>query len=92
MRQEYNHPNDDFVQAGNLYRKAMNDSDRAHLVANIVGHLCHAQKRLQLRQAALFYKADPEYGSRVAEGLGLDVKQVEGLACMSQDERIKATL
>jgi catalase len=92
MRQEYDHPNDDFVQAGELYRKAMNDVDRTHLVANIVGHLGHAQKRLQLRQAALFYKADPEYGTRVANGLGLDVKAVEGLARLSQDERVKATL
>lgn len=91
-RQEYIHPNDDFVQAGDLFRKVMSDADRAHLVGNITGHLRHAQKRLQLRQAALFYKADPEYGARVAEGLGLDVKKVEALAQLSQAERIKATL
>jgi catalase len=91
-RQEYIHPNDDFVQAGDLYRKVMSDADRAHLVGNITGHLRHAQKRLQLRQVALFYKADPEYGARVAEGLGVDVKQVEALARLSQAERVKATL
>ena len=91
MRQRYTHPNDDFVQAGDLYRKAMTDTDRAHLVANIVGHLGNAQKRLQLRQTALFYKADPDYGQRVAEGLELDMKEVKTLAQMSQDERVKAT-
>lgn len=90
-RQPYAHPNDDFVQAGALYRKVMSDEDRDHLIGNIVAHLVNAQKRLQLRQTALFYKADADYGRRVAEGLGLDVKEVERLAGMSQEERVKAT-
>jgi catalase len=90
-RTPYPHPNDDFQQAGVLYRKVMTDEDRDHLIGNIVGHLKGAQKRIQLRQTALFFKADPEYGSRVAKGLGLDMKEVERLAKMSQDERAKAT-
>ena len=69
----------------------MTDTDRDHLVGNIVAHLGNAQNRIQLRQAALFFKADPDYGRRVAEGLGLDAKQVEKLAAMSQQERVKAT-
>ncbi len=90
-RHEYTHPNDDFVQPGNLYRDVMTEEDRGHLVGNIVGHLGGAQKRIQLRQTALFYKADPDYGRRVAEGLGLDLKKVEKLAAMSREERAKAT-
>ena len=91
-RQPYGHPNDDFVQAGDLYRKAMTDQDRTNLIGNIVSHLSGAQKRLQLRQTAIFLKADKEYGRRVAEGLGLDLKQVEGLAKMTQEERTMATV
>ena len=90
-RQEYVHPNDDYVQAGDLYRKAMKDTDRANLISNIVGHLGGAQKRIQLRQAAVFFKADPDYGKRVATGLKLDVKEVERLANLSQEERARAT-
>jgi catalase len=90
-RQAYAHPNDDFVQAGNLYRDVMKDEDRDHLIANIAGHLKGAQKRIQLRQTALFYKADPDYGSRVAKELGLNIKKVEKLAEMSQEDRAKAT-
>ncbi len=90
-RHKYNHPNDDFVQARELYRKVMNKKDRDHLIDNIVTHLRVAQKRIQLRQAAVFYKADEEYGRRVAEGLKLDVKKMERLAAMSQEERVKAT-
>ena len=90
-RHAYSHPNDDFVQAGDLYRKVMTDQDRDHLVGNIVSHLGSAQKRIQMRQTAVFYKADREYGTRVAKGLELDVKDVERLAAMSQEERVKAT-
>jgi catalase len=90
-RQPYTHPNDDFVQAGDLYRKVMTDEDRNHLIGNIVAHLGGAQKRIQLRQTALFYKADPDYGRRVAEGLGLDVKEVGRLAEICHEERAEAT-
>jgi len=90
-RHSYTLTDDDFVQAGALYRDVMTDQDRANLISNIVGHLKGAQKRLQLRQTALFYKADPEYGTRVAEGLSLSIEEVKTLAQMSQEERVKAT-
>ena len=82
----------DFVQAGDLYRKVMTDTDREHLVNNIVSHLKNAQKRLQLRQTALFFKADPDYGQHVSNNLGLDLKEVKRLAAMSQEERVQATI
>jgi catalase len=69
----------------------MTDEAHDHLVGNIVSHLSGAQKRIQMRQTALFYKADQDYGRRVAEGLGLKVKDVENLAVMSQEDRAKAT-
>ncbi len=90
-RHPFTHPNDDFVQAGNLYRKVMSDTDRDHLIGNIVSHLANAQQRIQLRQAALFYKADQDYGRRVADQLGLDIKQVQRLAEMTPADRAKAT-
>lgn len=90
-RKPYKHPNDDFVQAGNLYRDVMTDQDRENLIENIVSHLSAAQKRIQLRQTALFFKADRDYGSLVAQGLALDIKEVERLANMTNEERARAT-
>ena len=53
------------------------------MIENIVPHLCSAQKRLQLRQTAIFYKVDEEeYGSRVAEGFKLDLSEVKRLAAI----------
>jgi len=90
-RHPYTHPNDDFFQAGELYRRVMSSEDRDHLIVNITSHLRNAQKRIQLRQTALFCKSDPEYGRRVAEGLSIDIGEVKRLAKMSQEERVKAT-
>ncbi len=90
-RHPYKFPNDDFVQPGNLYSKVMTDEAREHLVGNIVDHLQDACKRIQKRQTALFYKANKKWGTRVAEGLGLHVPEVERLAEMSQEQREEAT-
>lgn len=59
---------DDFVQAGNLYRLLTPDQ-KDRLVSNIAGHLKNAKKHLRERQLAHFKKADPEYGSRIEKAL-----------------------
>ncbi len=81
----------DFVQAGNLYKSVMTDLDRDHLIGNIVSHLRNAQKRIQFRQTALFYKANTDYGIRVAQGLNLNIEEVKHLASVTQEERVNAT-
>mmetsp|Transcript_7396 Transcript_7396/g.6742 ORF Transcript_7396/g.6742 Transcript_7396/m.6742 type:complete len:85 (-) Transcript_7396:148-402(-) len=37
---------DDFTQAGELYRKVMNDTQRQHLIENICGALKDAKKEI----------------------------------------------
>jgi len=69
----------------------MDAAARERLVGNIIAHLGGAQKRIQMRQTALFYKADQDYGKGVAQGLGLEMKEIERLAEMSQEERAAAT-
>jgi catalase len=64
----------------------MTDTDRDHLISNIVGNLGGAQKRIQLCQTAFFYKAEPDFGRRVAKGLKLAEKEMERPAKMSPDE------
>jgi len=76
-RYRYQHPNCDYEQAGNLYR-LMTPDQKSRLVSNIVGHLGNARKDIQERQVVHFYKADSDYGLRIAKGLGLDVTKVFG--------------
>jgi catalase len=83
---------DDYFQAGEQYRRVLSDMDRDHLISNIAQHLGGAIRRVQYRQAAVFYKADKDYGTRVAKALDLDMAKVSSLAAMSENERAEATL
>lgn len=70
----YNH-HDHYTQTGDLYR-LMSEEERARLIETIVGAMKPVEKdEIKLRQISHFYKADPDYGQRVAEGLGLSVSQ-----------------
>jgi catalase len=70
----YDH-HDHYTQAGDLYR-LMSEEERERLVANIVAAMKPVQRDdIKLRQIGHFYKADPEYGTRIAQGLGLQVPQ-----------------
>ena len=66
---------DHYTQAGDLYR-LMSEDERTRLVQNYVGSMTPVDKdEIKLRQIGHIYKADPEFGQRVAEGLGLSVPQ-----------------
>ncbi|WP_282171424.1 catalase KatA [Cytobacillus firmus] len=70
----YDH-NDHYTQAGDLYR-LMSEEERSRLVANIVAAMKPVGKEeIKLRQIQHFFKADPDYGTRIAKGLGLAVPQ-----------------
>lgn len=71
------HPNCDFSQPGELYRKVMKDQDRSNLISNLVGAIKGANLEIQERQVKIFYKCDPEYGTRVAEGLNIPVNRMK---------------
>ncbi|WP_330281866.1 catalase [Streptomyces sp. NBC_00588] len=60
---------DDFVQAGELYR-LMSAEERSRLVANIAGGLAQVTRDDVVRKnLAHFHAADPEYGRRVEEAV-----------------------
>jgi catalase len=66
---------DHYTQAGDLFR-LMSKEEQSRLIATVVEAMKPVeQDDIKLRQIAHFYKADPEYGTRVAEGLALSVPQ-----------------
>ena len=70
-RYPYQHTNDNFEQPRALFKTVMTETDRAHLIENIVGDLGNCRKDIQERMVKLFYKIDPEYGERIEKGLNL---------------------
>jgi catalase len=65
---------DDYTQAGNLYRM-FDDAHRDRVARRIAGVLGQARREVQLRQLCHFYRADEDYGKRVADRLGIDVSE-----------------
>jgi catalase len=66
------HPeDDDFVQAGNLYRDVMTETDRDNLVNNLVAHLRDGVDRtIQERALGLWQQVDADLARRVCDGIG----------------------
>jgi catalase len=59
-----------FKQAGERWR-AFSDEERNELVMNLVGALSECEPVIREKMVSHFTQADPEYGRRVAEGLGM---------------------
>ena len=65
---------DDYTQAGNLYRM-FDDAHRDRLARRIASVLGQARKQVQYLQLCHFFRADEDYGRRVAANLGIDVDE-----------------
>jgi catalase len=82
---------DDFGQPGTLYREVMSDTDREHLVTNIVGHASdEVSDEMQLRVIAYWANVDPELGARVAAGLGHGNGSADGASARAAEELVAA--
>lgn len=68
------HDSEDYYsQPGDLYR-LMSEDEKTRLVQNFADHMRPVTRDdIKLRQIELFYKADPDWGERVAKDLGLSV-------------------
>jgi catalase len=86
---EKHREDDDFGQAGTLYREVMSDVDREHLVTNIVSHASsEVGDEMQLRVIAYWANVDPELGARVAAGLGHENGSSDGHASAQAAELV----
>ncbi|MCH4156079.1 MAG: catalase [Muribaculaceae bacterium] len=81
---------DCFYQPGDLYR-LMTEDKKALLISNTCADIMPVTENIKYRHAAHCYLADKDYGTRIANGLHLDMKKVEELAAMTEAERLEAT-
>jgi mannitol/fructose-specific phosphotransferase system IIA component (Ntr-type) len=81
---------DCFYQPGDLYR-LMTEDKRALLISNTAGDIAPVTDNVKYRHAAHCYLADAEYGTRIAEALGLDLDKVVALSGMERAKRLEAT-
>ncbi|MFM2431590.1 MAG: hypothetical protein RLZZ511_2803 [Cyanobacteriota bacterium] len=76
-RYDHREGNDEFSQAGDLYRLMTPDA-QARLVESLTGGptgLKLVERDIQMRQLCYFFQADRDLGMRVAKALGIEVDQ-----------------
>ncbi len=54
----------------------MNADQKQQLIDKLAGVMKDVLKFIQVQQIGHFYRADPQYGSCVAEGLGITLDEV----------------
>jgi catalase len=71
------HPDDDdYTQAGTLYREVMTDADRAHLATNIIAHATDGvTPNIQQRVITYWTNVDPTLGAQIAAAINPATRQ-----------------
>jgi catalase len=62
-----------FQQAGEQYR-SFTKKEQNNLIANLKNDLSAVDEKTKLLAICNFYRADKEYGERLAEALGVDIQ------------------
>lgn len=65
---------DDFTQAGERFR-ALPEGGQAHLIANLTAELGATNDDIRLRAICNFFRADRTLGAKLADNLGVDIRQ-----------------
>ncbi|MEG2421985.1 MAG: catalase-related domain-containing protein, partial [Oscillospiraceae bacterium] len=85
-------PTDDcFYQAGDLYR-LMSDAQKAVLIDNTARNMNGVTENVKYRHVTHCYLADVNYGTSLANAMGLNVAHVAELAALDHKGLIAATL
>ncbi|MEM8677547.1 MAG: catalase [Cyanobacteria bacterium P01_G01_bin.67] len=66
-----------FQQAGDFYRE-LDQVDREHLISNLAGDLGQVKdQEIRTEMSAFFYKADQDYGTKIAQAVNVNFNQVK---------------
>ncbi|TWI54997.1 catalase [Pseudomonas duriflava] len=68
----------DYKQAGERYR-TFEEWEREDLINNITADLKQCPENIQLRMIWHFWHCDPDYGQRLANGVGIDIEKAKAL-------------
>ena len=88
-RYDHRDGNDDFTQAGNLFR-LFDAAQRQRLFENIAAAMQGVPEEIKRRQIALFAKCDPAYGAGVARAVELEPPgddRLKGTAVADEPEK-----
>jgi len=75
---QYSRCQDDYEQAGERYR-TFEEWEREDLINNLVADMKACPEHIALRMVWHFWHCDPDYGTRVAQGAGIDLEKAKSL-------------
>lgn len=70
-RFKFQHPNCNYDQPRQLFRRVWNDDQRTHAINNLINGLKCVRRDIKERMVGHLSKIDDELGKRVADGIGL---------------------
>lgn len=79
-----------FYQVGDLWRLLEEDKKQV-LVENTANNIAPVTENVKYRHAAQCFKADVNYGKRIATAMGIDISKVEQLATLDHKALAEAT-
>lgn len=79
-----------FEQPGKLYR-LMTEEKKEILIGNTARAMNGVRENIRYRHAVHCYKADEDYGKRIAKALMLDLEKVKAYSKLSNSELNKVT-
>lgn len=85
-------PTDDNFRAGGELYRLMTEDKKALLIENTANNIAPVTDNIKYRHAVHCYWADKEYGTRITEAMGLDIKKVIELAKGDHKALVKATM
>ena len=85
-------PTDDCFRAGGNLWRVMTEDKKALLISNTAGDMVSVTRNVKYRHAVHAMHADPEYGRRLTEALGLSPEKVSALMKLTNNDLNQATL
>ena len=76
-RYKHTHPNTYFEQPRTLWNKVFTETDRQHLIENMSGPLSQCKRSIQEGWLKLIFQVDPDYGTRLANAIGVPVNSAK---------------
>lgn len=85
-------PTDDNFRAGGELYRLMTEDKKQLLIENTAEDIASVTNNVKYRHATHCYLADPQYGERITQAMGLDFAKVKELAKLDHAALIQATL
>ncbi|MEG1972154.1 MAG: catalase-related domain-containing protein, partial [Oscillospiraceae bacterium] len=85
-------PTDDCFRAGGDLWRLLTEDKKELLIGNTARNISPVTENIKYRHAVHCFLADPEYGKRITEAMGLDFEKVKSLSKLDHKGLVAVTI